>query len=329
MGLRPLRVIHGAVAMRTVLDIIYEVTGQKVYYDAPEGRPSSVTSVEVWPWDVSDDDIAEAAVGTGSVETGPSTTLDGSAGPSQSNPKNIPVTATTDAAIGRSYLITHATSGLKEFVEVESITSADSVTVKHPLHNDYASSATFQSTRIQATVDSTWVADEGNLSTSMDLSGNPMFRVRWVYVVSSVTYVADTYFNLVRYAGKHGVTPQDIEAMQPGWMDSLPSDHYKDQGRRLIDDGYRGVKVDLHQIDLSASAIAESEIVDELVRYKALSLGEWARFMAGVGDETRATAADKRYSTRLDSLIRIVSRVPVRDTTGAATPVVAAGLTRR
>ena len=116
----------------------------------------------------------------------------------------------------------------------------------------------------------------------------------------------------------------------PGWLDRLPTDHRNDQGRRLIDDAYREVKVDMHQIDLASSAIAESEIVDELVRHKAIENGEWARYFANVEtDDTKAQASTKRYIARLDSLIRVVSRVPVRDESGAATPVIAQGISRR
>ena len=310
--------------MRTVQDITFNVTGQLVYFDAPEGRPSSVTSITVFRWDVSDDDNAEGATGTGSVETGPSTTLDGTA---SAGARSIPLTATTSAVVERRYLITSA-AGLKEFVEVDSITATDSVTVKHPLHNTYASADTFQSTRIQATVDSTWIADETNITTDV-VGPNPMYRIRWVYVVSSVTYVADSYFNVVRYAARHGVQAQDMDTLVPSWLDTLPTDHRNDQGRRLIDDAYREVRMDLHQVDLAASAVAESEVVDELVRYKAVELGEWAKYLAGSGDSGRADVSSKRYQARLDSMVRIVSRVPVRDESGAATPITAVGLTRR
>lgn len=315
--------------VRTVQDILFEITGQKVYFDCPEGRPSSVTSVEVFPWDVSDDQTAETAVGSPSIETNPNTTLDDTAGSGSSDPNNIPLTATTDVTRERVYLVT-AASGLREWAEIESITSGVSARAKHPLHNAYASGATFQSTRIQATIDSTWVADTGNLTGWEAAGPNPMYRVRWVYVVSGSTYVADTYFNLVRYASRHGVTPQAMEVMIPGWLNTLPTDHRNDQGRRLIDDAYREVRIDMHGVDLAASAVAESEIVDELVRYKTLELGEWAKYFTSPNaDVTKAEQATKRYTTRNDSLIRIVSRVPVRDETGAATPVVAVGLERR
>jgi hypothetical protein len=313
--------------MRVAQDIVFDVTGQKLFFDCPEGRPSSVTSGSVFRWDVSDDDIAEAAIGTPAVETDPATTLDGAAGPSQSNPRNIPLTATTGVTVDRRYLITNA-AGLHEFVEIDSVTSGDSALGKHPLHNDYASGSSFQSTRIQATVDSTWVADLTNLTTE-DVGPNPMYRVRWVYVVSGATYVADSYFNLVRYAARHGVQPQDIESLVPGWMDSLPTDHRVDQGRKLIDSAYSEVRIDMHQVDLAASTVAESEITDDLVRHKTVALAEWAKFLAGGGDQTRVELAARKYQERLDSLVRVVSRVPVRDNSGAATAIVAQGLTRR
>jgi len=313
--------------MRTVQDIVFGVTGQTLYFDAPEGRPSSVTSVAIFRWDVSDDDTAESAAGSGSVETGPSTTIDAASGWGQTDPRVLYVTATTNAVIGRTYLVTGA-DGFKEWFTVAEIDSANSLTAQHPLHNAYAASDTVQSTRIQATVDSTWVADETNLTTDV-VGPNPMYRVRWVYVVNSVTYVADSYFNLVRYVGAHGVRPQDIEAMLPGWLDSLPADHRNTQGRALIDEAYRGVKLDVRKIDLAASGLAESEVVDELVRYKMVALGEYAKFLAGGSSADAVQLSRKTYQEQLDSLLRIVSRVPVRNETGAATAIVAGSISRR
>jgi hypothetical protein len=311
--------------VRQVQDIVFGVSGQMIYFDCPEGRPSSVTSAGVFVWDVGDDDESESAIGSPSVETNPNTTLDSAA---SANTRSIPLTATSGIVADRRYLVTHATTGIREWVEVEGIASADSVTVKHPLHNDYASGSTFQSTRIQATVDSSWISDDGNIATE-DAGPNPMYRVRWVYVVSGSTYVADTYFNVVRYAARHGVQPQDVESLLPGWLDSLPTDHRNDQGRKLIDDAYREVKLDMHQVDLSMSSVAESEIVDDLVRYKVVSLGEWSRLLAGGGDQLRVELAAKRYQERLDALVRVVSRVPVRDSTGAATAIIQTPAWRR
>lgn len=308
--------------VRTVLDIYFGVTDQLVYFDAPEGRPSSVTSIEVQNWYAGDDATAESATGSASVEANPNTTLDASAGPGESDPRNIPVAATTGVAVGRRYLLTSVANGLKEWIDVESFVSADKIGAKHPLINTYASSDTLQSTRIQATVDSTWVADLANLDSSS--GANAMYRVRWVYVVSSVTYVAESYFNLVRYIGAHGVRPADIEALVPGWLDSLPLDHRKDQGRTLIDQAHRDVKMDLLEINVDDSAVAQTEVVDDLVRFKAIELGEWARAVSSESEGTgRFDLAAARYQKRLDALVRITSKVPIRDTTASANSVTA------
>lgn len=312
--------------MRTVADILFAITGQSLVFDAPEGRPSSVVSVNVFRWNQSDDDDDEFTP-TGTVEANPSTTLDGAAGPAQSDPGNIPLTVTAGCATGRTYLLTSAAS-LKEWVEVVSVTTDVSVTARHPLHNDYAIGATFASTRISAPVDATWVADETNIDDSA--GPNPMFRVRWVYVVNAITYVADTYFNLVRYGARHGVLPQDIESSYASWLDQLPTDHRDDQGRKLIDEAYRAVKIDLHGIDLDDAKIAEAEIVDELVRYRTVERYEWSQFLSSRNaDQTRHLAAKQAYGERMDQLVRLALKVPVRDAAGTATKKVGLGLTVR
>jgi hypothetical protein len=311
--------------MRTVLDILFDVSGQSLYHDCAEGRPSSVTSVEVFPWDASDDHDSEWSA-IGAVETNPNTTLDAAAGVGQSDPRLLPVTATTGFAVDRSYLVTSA-DGFKEWFDVAEIDSGVSVTARHPLHNTYASADTVQSTRITASVDNTWAADLTNLR---DAGPNAAYRVRWVYVVGGVTYVADTYFNLVRYAGKHGVRPQDVDDIVPQWMDSLPTDHRSGQGRALIDDAYTAVKLDLHGIWSDDAMVANSEVIDELTRYKTIELGEFAKVIANPNlSDTAYRLAAQAYQSRFDSLKRITDKTPTRDVDGTASQRTAIGLSRR
>jgi hypothetical protein len=303
--------------VRAAQDIAFGVSGQVLVFDAPEGRPSSVTSVEVFRWDAGDDDTAEGATtGSATVETNPDTTTDAACGASQDDPRRVPLTATTSCATDRRYLLTGADL-VKEWVDVQDVDSGDAVIARHPLHNDYASGATFESTRIQVTVDSTWCADETHLDDTPGPS--PMYRVRWVYVVAGVTYPADTYFNLVRYPGRHGVLPQDVEATLPGWLDSLPTDHRRDQGRRLIDEAHRTVRLDLYELREDDAAIADTDIIDELTRYKAIELSVWARFMSSPSDDgSKLAVAEKRYETRLAALLKLTKKAPVRDVDGAA-----------
>lgn len=311
--------------MRSVQDIVFNVTGQLLHFDAPEGRPSSVTSVTVLPWDAGDDATSEWSA-TGAVETSPNTTINAASGYGQADPRILRVVATTGFVVDRSYLVTGA-NGFKEWFNAAEISSAVSVTARHPLHNAYATADTVQSTRITSTVDSTWVAAEENLRD--DAGPNPHYRVRWVYVVAGVTYVADTYFSLVRYAGSHGVRPQDAESLAPGWLDSLPTDHRANQGRTLLDDAHAAVKFDLHAVWTDDAMVANTGVVDELTRYKLLELGEFAKILAGGGDTTQYQVARDAYQRRFDSLSRITNKTPIRDSSGAAAITPALGLTRR
>ena len=309
--------------MREVQDILFSVTGQTLHHDCAEGRPSSVTSVEIFPWTSSDDADSEW-VATGSVETNPDTTIDADSGYGQTDARKLNVAATTGFEVGRTYLATTA-DGARDWFECAEIDSGNYILARHPVHNAYVSGDDVESTRITASVDSTWVADDANL---LDAGPNPAYRVRWVYIVDNATYVVDTYFNLVRYAGKHGVRPMDIESMLPGWLDMLPTDHRNDQGRRLIDEAYRAVKFDLHQVWTADEQVSNSEVVDELTRYKTLELTALGNAMR-MGDDGRYTVSKAAYQSRLDQLARITPKIPVRDTTAAATTKVSLGLSRR
>jgi hypothetical protein len=311
--------------MRTVQDIAFDVASQTVTFDCPEGRPSSVTSATVYRWDSSDDNAESGVIGSPSVETNPNTTIDAASGYGQTDPRKLNVTATTGMEVGRTYLATTA-DGARDWFEAMEIDSGNYVIARHPLHNAYASADTVQSTRITATVDPTWVADDSNI---IDAGPNPAYRIRWVYVVSSKTYVADTYFSLVRYPGAHGVRPQDVELTHPGWLDRLPTDHRVDQGRRLIDEAYRAVKIDLHAVWTDDAMTANTEIIDELTRYRCIEAGELARLLAGGGSSEAYAAARLAYQSRFDSLSRITNKIPIRNADGAAAERPALGLTRR
>jgi hypothetical protein len=306
-------------------DILFGVASQTLWLDAPEGRPSSVTSASVFEATDGDASTAESATtGVASVETNPNTTLDATSGAGQTDPKVVNLTATTGCSVGRRYLITGA-SGSKEWVEVASISSGASITARHPLLGAFASADTFQSTRMSITVDTTWCSDSANLSTGTA----PRYRVRWVYVVSSVTYVRDTYFDLVRYAGDHNVDPIDIDRLSPGWMDRLPVDHRTDQGRALIDDAYAAVRLDLAAVDVNDASVADQAIVDELVRRKAVAMTELSRFLSGADRQAQLEAARLDYSSTLDAFVRVVRRAPTRSDSGGSSVGVATQLTTR
>src|SRR5436190_5204308 len=103
------------------LDILYGVTGQSLVFDAPEGRPSSVTSSTVHENIAGDDEQAESATtGSASVETNPNTTFDAASGVDQTDPRKCFLAATTGITPGRTYLAVNATLE-RDWVEVMAV----------------------------------------------------------------------------------------------------------------------------------------------------------------------------------------------------------------
>jgi hypothetical protein len=291
-------------------EIYYNVTGQTIWHDAIEGRPSSITSVSVFPLGTGDDGTSENAISDGSqaVETNPNTTVDATSGLGQTLPRKVSLTATTGIEVGRSYLLT-GLSGEREWVEVMEISAGDFVTVRSPLHNSFAASSTFQSTRLSFSIGGTWVADSSNISD--DLSPHPGYRIRWVYVYDSNTVVADTYVDLVRYKGSHSVTPSMMERFLTSWRNLLPSYHREDGGRALIDEAYQQLKFDLYAYGMADEMLRDREAVDELVKQKAREVLLLQRFYeTGAGPEI-ADDARTQYQARLQSLVTRTTKVPM------------------
>lgn len=304
-------------------DIEYNVTGQSLVWDCPEGRPSAVTSATVYSISTGDDGTAETATtGIAAVETNPNTTIDAATGFGQSNPRVVYVAATTGFAVGRDYLITSA-DGAKEWFRCVEIDSGVSVTAAYPLQNAFASADTVQSTRISISVLDAFIQDVNNVSDDMD--PNPSYRVRWQYTVGGVEYVHDGYFDVVRYTSGHSVSPADMEAFVPNWQHNLPTYHQHDQGRRLIDEAFNQVRWDLHESDKADEMLRSADGIDELVKHRAWVQLELAQLQAGQGDTTGLDLALRMYRSRLDQLVRVVSRLPESTSTSGAATIVPAG----
>lgn len=318
-------------------DIVYNQTGQVVSYICPQGRPSSVTSVAVYDQGADDDSTAESALGTPSVTTNPNTTVDAPSGAGQSNPYVLNVAATTGFESTRDnpaaqYLVTGA-NGEREWFQVLEVASGASLVLTAPLYHAYASADTVKTTRIQATIDATWVADKSNISGAYFNSGaTPRWRCRWTYVVSSVTYVADSYFDLVRYPANHEVTALDIENYLPGWMELLPENHEADQGQRLIDDGNRKVRVALVAAGKADQLVRDDELMNHLTVLATIEQWNYARYQQSGNPNLRQAWVDSDavFNGALDQLVRVTTRVPMSlNQGGAAAKTVGSRLWRR
>lgn len=312
-----------------VIDILFDVTGQSLYFDAPT-RPQSVTSSTVYENISGDESVAESATtGSPAVETNPDTTTDATSGAGQSDPSLVSLTATTGVAIGRAYLLTSGTSE-SEWVEVEAIDDGVSVTAKEPLHNTYGAGSSFESTRITHGLLDAWIQEQANVSGA---SPNPRYRWRIVYVdAAGATQVAGVYFDLVRYPGGHSVRGIDVERTFPGFINALPTYDREDQGQRLVDAAFRQVKVDLHAAGKADEMARNSEILDELVMWRANYLARFAHAMSSGGgvDLDIVELAKDGYQSRLDSFVRVTTKIPFdSDSSGGASSVPALPITRR
>jgi hypothetical protein len=290
----------------STLDILYDVIGQSLVFDAPEGRPSSVTESVIYPNTTGDSGTTEdAKSGSPAIEATPNTTFDAASGDGQTDPRQCNLTATTGCAIGRRYLATNAI-GEREFVEVAGISSGAYVVAREPLANAYTSSDTFASTRISQALSASWTADQSNLSESF--SPNPKYRWRLVYVVDSVTYVHDVYFDLVRYAARHDVTGLDVERRFAGWLRSVGTFEREDQGASVIAEAFQHVKFDLYNLNLPDQSIRNREVVNELVKLAAGAIG------------MNTEAHWNLYNARMQQLVANGKADTAKDSSAAASP---------
>ena len=296
-------------------DLYFGETGQTLFLDVPEGRPSSVTQVLVLAWDFSDAADSEWTVSTTSIDA-VNTTFDANSGASSTNPRLVNLAATTSIVAGRQYLATDV-QGRREWVVVSGITSAQSVTALLGLGLDYVSADTFQGTRISTTVDATWIADTANINTG--LTAFDRWRIRWEYVVSGTTYVRTTTFSVVRRAGQHTVTPPDLALRYPSLFDSAPTSFRHERLQLLIDRAYEEFSTDLLSISLPDEQILSPKVVNEMVVLKtAVIIGQDRAMAQG---ETRAMEiAERIYGARFQTLFGSPSlvKVPVStDSSGA------------
>lgn len=316
-------------------DILFDDTGQLVTFHAPQGRPTSVTSVTVYDQHVGDDGTAITALGTPTVTTAPSTTVDATSGAGQSNPRLINVAATTGFSTTREdpreqYLIT-GVAGEREWFQVAEIVSAASVLATAPLQHTYVSSDLVETTRMQATIDTTFVAEKNNISGALH-GPTARWRVRWDYEFDSRTWIADSYFDLVRYPGAHEITAIDIDNELHGWLDLIPENHASDLGQRLIDNGYRMVEIAFIATGKADQLARDNSLVNHLVILATLERWAYARYQqAGSGQLRQAWVdANDIFQSQLDQLVRVTTRIPMAiDQGGGAHKVAAAHLFRR
>jgi len=145
---------------------------------------------------------------------GPRTTLDAAAAADQ---KTVPLTATTDIAVGDHYLLTNATSQT-ETVVIDSITSGVSVGVRTDLRYTYASADVFQSLKISVSV-----------SAAQATGRRSNARAQWVYESGSQEHMEESLFFISKFAPTNTCTEADIQLMHPRIYHMLAADQDLDE----------------------------------------------------------------------------------------------------
>lgn len=292
-------------------ELLLGATSQIVDCLCPDGRPASVTSVTIHATDADDSTIA--ATCTGATIDSVSTTTTAAAGDETGEPSTIALTSATGVVVGRTYLLQDA-SGLNEWVVVAAV-SSNTVTAKHNLRNEYATGATFKSTRIYATVPDAWAAATNNLTSPEKRTG---YRVRWVYVGSDgKTHTVQTTVALVRYQTRNQVLPVHIDARFPGWLERLPTDYRSDQGKGLIDAAFESVRLDLLQEGQSDHAMRDPAVFSELVVHKTIEIASEVNMRNGGGSLEAVEVARTGYTERLTRLVKQAA-VDVQHSPGGA-----------
>ncbi len=302
--------------MRSTSSLFYNVTGQTLAFRAMEGRPTSGT-VSVF-FDFAGDDGTALWTATATVDS-VSTTLTATSGLGQSDPSLINVSP-TGIITGRKYLL--AENSVQEWISPVKV-SAASVTARHLLKNIYTTAATLVSTVMTVTVDATFIANILYISDQAD--PNPTYRVRWTYVVSGVTYVQYSFFDVVRSKIGPHVDIDDLDARAPGIADALATDDATEQGRPLIDAAWQAVQADCASLGLDTDAIHNDQILDELVLLRSLSM--WAmtgQHPTGIDAGSYIALTTTAYNRFLEQHFKAVqSSNLARGTTGAAETVIA------
>jgi hypothetical protein len=281
-------------------EVIFNLAGQTFFYDPPEGQPSGTPTVRVLSSDEDDDGAVDAATtGACSVDSVATTTN----GALSIGDQSATLTSGTGVTRLRRYLLTD-TDGNREFVEVSAV-NGTAVSFRLPLVNSYASGSSFKGCRISIGVDPTWMADEDNISDVFGgAAGSAGYRLRWAYTVDSVATIGVSYADLVRYQSKNLVTAMDVDRVFPGWIDNLGPDDRADQGAGIIDVAFNAVKMDALGDSQLLRRIRNTEILRELVIYRAKVLMVQNQVMSNGVSIQALEVAERLYERRYVTLIR-------------------------
>jgi hypothetical protein len=282
------------------LDILFNQSGQSVYLDCPQGRPSAVTTADAWEDTSADTSTPETALGVPTIEA-VTLTFSAPSGSHEVDPKLLNLASVTGLVRGRQYLAT-ASTGETEWIEIARIDVALGLAyARAALLNNYATGDALVSARVSASVNNVWCSDRSNLSDP--LSPRPRYRAVFGYTVAGVVCRGVTFFDLVRYPFAHTVTATDVDRLSRGWLSRLAEEDRIGQGEAVIRESAHQVKHDLWRRDLSDWAQRNSEVLNELVRRKAVFVVVQAAYRHGAVARELVDYEASNYQAYFEALV--------------------------
>jgi hypothetical protein len=278
------------------LDVVKDLTTQRVYFYPQEGAPDATPSVEL----LDQYGTTITAAGTGSVTVDPvSTTIATTA--AAAGDKTITLTATTNLVVGVTYLLT-STLSQQEQVRVKSInTSTKIVGLYEPLEFAYALTSTLVGTRFYRTLSA------GEVDTLRELC-----RARATYAVDSLNYQTDVAYDVVLLPLPNLLTRKYLKKVRP---DITRQEHAGPRGNDFADlldeawslvragirdcaDGWRPAMIRSPE-DLTAWALNEFLLLAHNSGVNVLT-GEWEAFEAQEHLEGKAAKSKSRALSSID-----------------------------
>lgn len=314
--------------------LVYGQTGQVVSFYPPMsevlayGHATSGATYRVFAAGQSNDDTPELGPSSATLDA-VATTVSTASGYSQSNRQRLNLTATTNVAVGRRYLLANA-QGQREIV-VPTLVETAYVDLEEPLAFDYAiTTSTFKGLRHYYTIDATFIATaskinvygpaplDGGASTS---TAAPPYRVEWRYTLGTTDLRTITTFDVARKPAKSTVGIADLRGLVPDvvwheWITQRGQDFAPQ-----LEAAERDVAIDARAAGYDPNAVVDPQIWDRLVLQRwALTIGKALLFTgADIDPWLSMTAQD--YTRMFEKTIGTTLRAWVD--TGAAGAVTA------
>lgn len=283
----------------------YNLTGQTLTFEAPEGRPTANGEVRIYDprysmEDTTKNPVAMTASSVTATRSSATATV-GAAGAAAAQ-KTIACTPHADWKVGDWVWVTAAASGRKTRVQIAQKQSGAIVTADD-LPFALVQADTIESALLTSpTFTSAFITDEQNIAED--------YFVEWIYAVAGITYYARRFFDVVREIINFDITDEWLLERHPGLMRL----EYKRQPgtfepqRRAAQ---RNVERHIIGVGKDPDRYRGTEIMRELVGLQVVCVLAWdGNKPNGVPWRDYATHAEEEYSSAFEQLTGNTLRVP-------------------